>query len=552
MVKFSSSPKFQIEKQKKTDSKTSSQIIAKSDENPNKSFESQKIRKKITKRKNQIKILNQIPKSQEEKILKIPLISGPKCRKHFLPIDFICTVNNCAKELCSHCILEHKEHIGDIMTVKSIIKKISCYFSNLEIDEIKEDIICNQKKSLEILDNFYEKLINCLNKKINEIKDSLITDDERKYEHLNSIILYKEYFDDKKNITSEKREKKQINKYSLELLKKCLKSKSIKSEKLSQPHIEEKIILKKLNQLLTNNLNYYKKNKNFNTTNIGIKKYLHWFAWEKRELHLFNVTENIHKLIKLVIPFKIPPFSRSIQIPCGKIFLLGGECSNEGAKNSVYYYNLNELNFDKTLHLKKPMPLKKYDFALCHNKGHIYVLCGKIVCKTVVNNCEKYNIKTDSWSEIAPSIKKRYAASCSICQDSQKIYLFGGRSESANLMINEIEEYDIGSDSWKIVHLKNEGVWRPIEICASIQVRSNQIIVFGGSDHDVKDSKECYVFDCESFEIRKIGGLRKPNVFVFVPFLYGNNVYAIGNEYYVKRKTIHRFDIRKMEWEIVL
>ena len=550
MVKFSSSPKFQHEKETDINSNSSSQKNSKPDENSKKKSESQKF-KKILKRKNQKKILNNLPKIFNEKILKLSLMDFPKCKKHSLPIDFICTVNNCVKELCSHCILEHKEHIKDIMTVESIIKKISSYFSNLEIDQIKEDIINNQKKSLETLDKFYEKLRNCLNKKINEIKDTLITDDEKKYEHLNNVILYKEYFDEK-NIILDKKENKKINKYSLDLLKKCLKSKSLKKQKLSEPHIEEKIIIKKLNELLDDNLNYFKKNKNFNTTNIGIKKYLHWFAWEKRELHLYNVIDNIHKLIKLVIPFKIPPFSRSIQIPCGRIFLLGGECSNEGAKNSVYYYNLNELNFDKTLHLKKPMPHKKYDFSLCYHKKYIYVICGKIVSKSVVNYCEKYNTENNTWIEMAPAIKRRYAGSCSVSKESDKIYLFGGRSESANLMINEIEEYNINKNIWKIVHLKNPAVWRPIEICASIQIMSNKIIIFGGSDHDVKDSKDCYIFNSDTFEMEKINCLRKPNVFVFVPFLYGNNVYAIGNEYYVKKKTIHRFDIKQKEWEIIL
>lgn len=41
----------------------------------------------------------------------------------------------------------------------------------------------------------------------------------------------------------------------------------------------------------------------------------------------------------------------------------------------------------------------------------------------------------------------------------------------------------------------------------------------------------------------KTKDLAKPHVFVNNPFLYGNYVYAIGNEYYVKNRNIHRFDI---------
>lgn len=54
-------------------------------------------------------------------------------------------------------------------------------------------------------------------------------------------------------------------------------------------------------------------------------KYLHWFEWEKKDLHLFDVVNYSHKIVKLIIAFKIPVFSRSIMIPNGNIYLMGGE-----------------------------------------------------------------------------------------------------------------------------------------------------------------------------------------------------------------------------------
>ena len=35
------------------------------------------------------------------------------------------------------------------------------------------------------------------------------------------------------------------------------------------------------------------------------------------------------------------------------------------------------------------------------------------------------------------------------------------------------------------------------------------------------------------------------------PFMYGNYVYAIGNEYYMKNRSLHRYVIDKKEWEII-
>lgn len=132
-----------------------------------------------------------------------------------------------------------------------------------------------------------------------------------------------------------------------------------------------------------------------------------------------------------------------------------------------------------------------------------------------------------------------------------RIYLFGGRNGENNCMLEEIEEYDASLDQWTVVKLPISSLWNPVEVCAVIAISQKELLVFGGSDTSIKDSATSYVFDASTSTLSKIGDLEKAQVFVSAPFLYGNFVYAVGNEYYVKSRNLNRFNLRTREWELV-
>lgn len=71
---------------------------------------------------------------------------------------------------------------------------------------------------------------------------------------------------------------------------------------------------------------------------------------------------------------------------------------------------------------------KKFDFTVCYVKGIIYVFGGKDNSGEVTDNCEKYSVEANCWSQIASLNKKRYAASSCNFRD-EKIFIFGGRFE---------------------------------------------------------------------------------------------------------------------------
>lgn len=135
-----------------------------------------------------------------------------------------------------------------------------------------------------------------------------------------------------------------------------------------------------------NNISVFSNWINLNTTDEKVPKFLHWFEWEKRNLHLFDIGNFTHINIKLIISFKIPVFSWSIMIPSGKIFLMGGT-DEDGPKKNVYSIDINLIDSIKTLTTMSNMPCKKIDFSLAYLNDFIYVICGKDSSDEIVGTC---------------------------------------------------------------------------------------------------------------------------------------------------------------------
>ena len=215
----------------------------------------------------------------------------------------------------------------------------------------------------------------------------------------------------------------------------------------------------------------------------------------------------------------------------------------------MYVFDPNFL--DNKLHQKPSMPHKKFDFTLCLLNNYIYVICGKDSSSEVLSTCNRFSVEENQWQTISSVNKKRYAASA-VGFSNNKIYLFGGRSDFNNLMIGELEEYSVEKNEWKIIDLSAGNLlWNPVEVCACIQISKEKILVFGGSDARIKDTSACFVFNVEKKSFEKMQDLKKAQVFVTAPFLYGDHIYAIGNEYYMKSRNLHRFSILKEEWDII-
>lgn len=470
------------------------------------------------------------------------------CKSHFgQRIEFLCKNRACLRELCSFCILSHKEHIEEISPLRDIVTESIQRFEDMNVKQLQSTIYSTQTRCINDFSELVDKLKDILCNKVNYFKEQLVSVDEKAVAQLEHFRTFKQHFSGVQSHSAQ--QPLRFAPEAISALKMCLLS---AARTTSNGYlIEEKIILEQFAKVLSNNISFTIGGVSLNTTTPGVAKYLHWFEWEKRDLHLFNVVDYSYQVVKLVIPFKIPPFSRSIMVPSGEIYLIGGEDPETGAKKDVYAFDLANMDHDHGLHPKSPMPHKKFDFTLCHHKGFIYLICGKDSDSAVVDTCERYDIARNQWASIACINRKRYAASAVAVRETDKIYLFGGRSDYHNNMMEDIEEYTIASDVWRVIKLHSVNDWTPVEVCSSVQIRPGTILIFGGSDANIEDSGQSYLFDCETFKLERCNALKKPHVFVSASFLHGSHVFAVGNEYYVKNRNIHRFNIETNQWEIV-
>eukprot|EP01016_Furgasonia_blochmanni_P020449 TRINITY_DN2280_c0_g2_i2.p1 TRINITY_DN2280_c0_g2~~TRINITY_DN2280_c0_g2_i2.p1 ORF type:complete len:568 (+),score=98.28 TRINITY_DN2280_c0_g2_i2:111-1814(+) len=469
------------------------------------------------------------------------------CEKHGSKIEFMCKNPVCLQEMCGHCILQHAEHISNIVSIKNLVQDVleEGRDPGLSPNRIVAEINSGLKTEITTLESVSDSMHQLIDREIQTAKDLLLNGTENMISMIEKLQTFKESAQG--IITGELA----VNTQSIELLKQFLiyKSKNIPIGMMKPTLMADSPNLitemgKTISTFLKVNQNGY----SLESTEFGSPKLLHWFEWGKKRLSIYNIVTNTTQMIDLDIPFKVPSFSRSIILPNSHIYLLGGEEPEYFPRKEVYVFDYT-LN-DRRLHPRASMPHKKFDFTLCYLDGYIYVICGKDSSSEVVENCERYNVAENTWSTITPVKKKRYAASA-VGFTNKKIYLFGGRSDYNNMMVLDIEEYSTLTNTWEIIQVRGANVWNPVEVCACIQIGEDKVLIFGGSDARIKDSSSSYLFSLRDYCFEKKSDLKRSQVFVTAPFLYGKYVYAVGNEYYMKHRNLHRYSLEREEWEII-
>ena len=457
--------------------------------------------------------------------------------------EFLCTNSECLQELCALCLLAHKQHIDCVLPLCEVLRQNFDLAGEGRCEELVQSLERSQASSLKELELFAERVKLFLSSAITGLKERIISEDEKIARYIQTYSEMRERF------VARQLGCGRLDSQALGSLKVLMRSQT--RLRLNNFIIEENIARSLFSKALTDNVALETEGQSLNSTARGVPKFLHWFEWEKRDLHLFDVVNYSHRVLKLAIYFKIPPFSRSIVIPDGRVFLLGGEDSEAGARREVYCLNLQAANTESTLIPRAPMPGRRFDFSVCFLAGFIYAICGKGPGSEVLDTCDRYDVLRDSWTPLAKANRKRYAASSVAAAEVEKIYLFGGRSSLNNQMAEDIEEYSISTNSWRIIQLKNPADFVPVEVCCAVQVQPSKIIIFGGSDSSVHDCATTYLFSFPDFAVERVGSLKKAHVFVSAPFVHGSQVFAVGNEYYVKNRNIHRFNIDTHEWDLI-
>jgi hypothetical protein len=257
----------------------------------------------------------------------------------------------------------------------------------MDLKKIKRELNQREEEETLKLDEVYAEVKDILHDKITQLKDDLVASNNGIREVLSNMMDFKEQFKLLDHNPRMLEFSTYFPKTSTSLIKSC-----ISFDKVNASYgvsIEQTLLKKKMDQLLSDNMIMSAPQTNFNSVGPDIPKFLHWFEWGERNLHLYDIVENKSRTIKLVNNIRIPNFSRSIVIPQGKIFLLGGEDPEGHPKKEIYQFDLLNLDSEPVLEPKALMPHQKYDFTLCYMNGYIYVICGKDTSSEAVNICEK-------------------------------------------------------------------------------------------------------------------------------------------------------------------
>ena len=266
-----------------------------------------------------------------------------------------------------------------------------------------------------------------------------------------------------------------------------------------------------------------------NTHKEGIIHYC-----DKRSLVIYLPTSNTKQIITL--DQEIYELADSISHQ-GKIYIIGGK--NDGrVLGETCIVDLKK----KTLIPKEKMLCPKYEHALCALKLFIYSVGGADLSRAF-DDCEKYNIKNNSWSQL-PALKYSRCYNAAFIFNYSVIYTFGGWSQNESNAIL-LEKLSIkNAIEWENVNVKNAPTMRN-EI-HGIQIGKNQILLFGS----YQSSKECFLIDIKddvlsfkkSFELQVGGHFH----WCPAPILNGQYVYGVDEEH-----MIHICNLRTMKWRAI-
>ena len=336
------------------------------------------------------------------------------CEAHQQPVQFICTNNFCFQELCGYCILNHKEHIQYIQGIAKILEDYAKDNTSKELfsnpQKLMNEINTNQKVQTKVLDDLSNQMMEVITTKIENLKQEIVNSSTSALNIVENMQTFKTKANEIMN------NKLPIDRSNLDVIKKYLQfsnnihtsmgggrreegggrreeggmaSRMARQEKPFNIsfNINTKYLLNQLNDAIDQNLTLNVDGYNLESTLSGQPKLLHWFEWGKKKLNVYDLITNTTLSIELDINFKIPSFSRSIIIPNGEIYLLGGEEPEYFSRREVYMLDIKLP--EKKLFQKSSMLHKKFDFTLCYLKGKNFFVFIKL--KKCVLSFKKFN-----------------------------------------------------------------------------------------------------------------------------------------------------------------
>ncbi|CAD8212694.1 unnamed protein product [Paramecium pentaurelia] len=219
--------------------------------------------------------------------------------------------------------------------------------------------------------------------------------------------------------------------------------------------------------------------------------------------YIYDIQSQQYRIETINSQTKIPLFHRVYTTTTGKHLVIGGvdrDKSRFKAIASVYEFNHTTLQ----LSLHSEMVLPRSMTSACQIDNFIFVVGGSSTNdeNTSIAKAEKLDLNSKRWQTINDPYFK-----CSGCAlvaiDKNTLFKIGGKCDIFT-PCNSIESYDILKNSWTKIEFKfsSNGYLRlPFNSCA-IKISYDQILILGGSVHDVK-SNETQILNLKTKTLQK-------------------------------------------------
>lgn len=285
------------------------------------------------------------------------------------------------------------------------------------------------------------------------------------------------------------------------------------------------------------------------------KKFLHFFQSHENRFHYIDLTrispntKPQFESVDLNINFNIPAFHKSIVIPNGDIYVVGG-CDGEDPNkkmNTTFLYDWGK----QSLIPKAKMSVGRSSFGICYMNRYIWVVGGLTNNSTYTRTCEKYDTLTNKWTQIA-DINHEILAPCVTSFNNKYLFKFGGCGVDDRLE-PIVEKYDPSRNVWTVLNVKIDipasikpGYFKILSTSACVQINGTDIYVFGGYLEDNTSSNQTFIFRVQeeseysaSYQITKIGvkTLTHPEAFWNnTPIVFNKHIYALQNVQTLERE----------------
>ena len=256
-------------------------------------------------------------------------------------------------------------------------------------------------------------------------------------------------------------------------------------------------------------------------------------TWDSNVVALFNPNTKEKKVITFDNDCVIANFADSIEFE-KRIFVMGNEYCSTGV------YEINVLGKKKIK--KANMIMGKHGHSLCKTQYDIYSIGGS-KHKENLNECEKYSVSEDKWYSLPNLLEVRYRCAA-FTYNNIEVYALAGNGSSWNL--NTMEKMVINnSKGWEIVNISNP--LSPRRNLHGIQIRKNEVLIFGGYDKD--RLSDCYTLTIdENVECRKTCDLVLSGMFFATSAPVCDNECMYGVDY---QRNIHIYSLEDNKWSVV-